>query len=169
MPFMWHVLHTAPNCEPQVCKFLAAQGVEGYAPQFAPPPRTRRGSVRDQRHRWVFPCYVFFKVLNGFARWDVIRWAPGVRRLLHQDGTPALISDEVIDHIRGRLAQRSFGIVRPRFMPGQPVLIERGPLAAVDAIFDRELDAPSRVQVLVNLLGRQLQVEVDPAILRATG
>jgi hypothetical protein len=35
----------------------------------------------------------------------------------------------------------------------------------VDAIFERELGAPARVQVLVQLLGRPLTVEVDPAIL----
>jgi hypothetical protein len=38
----------------------------------------------------------------------------------------------------------------------------------VDAIFDASLDAPTRVQILVTLLGRPLAVEVDPAILTAT-
>jgi hypothetical protein len=39
----------------------------------------------------------------------------------------------------------------------------------VDAIFERELDAPERVRILVRLLGRPLSVEVDPAILRPAG
>jgi hypothetical protein len=39
----------------------------------------------------------------------------------------------------------------------------------VDAIFDRDLDGPARVQVLVQLLGRQMPVSLDPAILRAAG
>jgi hypothetical protein len=37
----------------------------------------------------------------------------------------------------------------------------------VDAIFERELKAAARVQILIQLLGRPLMVEVDPAILRA--
>ena len=31
---MWHVLHAAPNCEPQVCKYLGLHEIEGYAPRM---------------------------------------------------------------------------------------------------------------------------------------
>ena len=165
---MWHVLHAAPHCEPQVCKFLAVHEVEEYAPQFPPPPRTRPGSVRDRKHRWVFPGYVFFRVPEEFTQWDLIRWAPGVRRMLDADGGPAVLTDEVVDHIRRRLAERSLTPAAPRYQPGQRVQIQSGALRMVDAIFDRELDAPSRVRILVRLLGRQLPIEVDPAILRVS-
>ena len=43
---MWHVLHAAPNCEPQVCKFLGVHGIDGYAPQFPPAPRTKPPAPR---------------------------------------------------------------------------------------------------------------------------
>jgi transcription antitermination factor NusG len=166
---MWHVLHTAPQAEPQVCKFLAVQGLDTYAPQFLPPTRTKRGSVRDRRRRWVFPGYLFLKVPDGFMQWDVIRWAPGVRRLLQEEGAPAVLADSIIEHLRLRLAENRFSTPRQTFHPGQRVLIERGPLAAVDAIFDSELDARARVRVLVQLLGRQVAVEIDPAALRPAG
>ena len=142
--------------------------MEGYAPQFPPPPRTRPGSVRDRKQRWVFPGYVFFKVDEGFSEWDIIRWAPGVRRVLQQDGGPAILKDELVEHIRRRLTERSLKQPRPRFAHGEHVVIQSGPLRMVDAIFDREVDAPARVQVLVQLLGRPLAVEVDPAILKAS-
>jgi transcriptional antiterminator RfaH len=166
---MWRVLHVSPHLEAQVCKYLTAHALESYAPQFPPPPRTKPGSVRDRRLRWVFPGYAFLRPPDGFNEWDLIRWAPGVRRLLQQDGGPALLSDEIVDHIRRRLAERSLQMPAPRFKPGQPVVIQSGPLRMVDAIFERELDASSRVQILVHLLGRPLTVEVDPAILRAAG
>jgi transcription antitermination factor NusG len=165
----WHVLHTAPNAESQICKYLAAQGLEGYAPRFPAPPRTRRGSVRDRRARWVFPCYLFVSLPPGFSRWDVIRWAPGVRRVLQQDGLPATVSDHVIDHLHRRLAEGTLDLPRSGFTRGQRVLIERGPLAAVDAIFERELDAPARVRILIRLLGRDIPVEVSAELLRPTG
>jgi transcription antitermination factor NusG len=166
---MWNVLHVAPNGEPQVCKFLGLHGIEGYAPQFPAPPRTKPGSVRDRRHRWVFPGYVFFKTAGDFGRWDLIRWAPGVRRMLQEDGEPGTVDDLVVDHIRQRLAERSLTPTRPTFRQGQSVVIQSGPLRMVDAIFERNLDAPARVQILVHLLGRPLAVEVDPAILKAAG
>jgi transcription antitermination factor NusG len=168
---MWHVLHAAQNCEPQVCKYLGLHEIEGYAPQFPPPPRTKPGSVRDRKRRWVFPGYVFFKIEEGFSRWDLIRWAPGVRRMLQGDAAPATLSDEVIERIRLRLAERQ--LTPPRatlyMYKGQRVVIESGPLRMVDAIFEKNLDASQRVQVLVQLLGRPLTVELDAAIVRAAG
>jgi transcription antitermination factor NusG len=166
---MWNVLYAAPNCEPQVCKFLGVHGIEGYAPQFPPPPRTKAGSVRDRRRRWVFPGYVFFKIADGFAQWDLIRWAPGVRRMLQSDGGPATVEDGFVDHLRRRIAEQSLKPSRPRFQKGQSVVIQSGPLRMVDAIFEKNLDASARVQVLVQLLGRPLTVEVDAAIVRAAG
>jgi transcription antitermination factor NusG len=166
---MWNVLHAAPNGEPQVCKFLGLHGIEAYAPQFPAAPRTKPGSVRDRKHRWVFPGYVFFKIEAGFSRWDLIRWAPGVRRMLQEDGGPASLGDHVVDHIRWRLARRQLAPIRPSLYKGQPVVIQSGPLRMVDAIFERNLEASQRVQVLVQLLGRPLTVEVDAAIVGAAG
>jgi transcriptional antiterminator NusG len=166
---MWHVLHAAPNCEPQVCKYLGLHGIEGHAPQFPPAPRTKPGSARDRKHRWVFPGYVFLKLEDDFTRWDLIRWAPGVRRMLQEDAAPATLNDEVIDRLRFRLAERQLIPSRASLYRGQRVLIESGPLRMVDAIFERNLDASQRVQVLVQLLGRPLSVELDAAIVRAAG
>jgi transcription antitermination factor NusG len=166
---MWNVLHASPHGESQVCKGLALHGVESYAPQFPPPPRTKPGSVRDRQSRLVFPGYVFFKIPQGFAQWDLIRWAPGVRRMLQEDGAPAVIGDEVVTHLARRLAERTLSPKRRSFSPGDSVVIDRGPLRMVDAIFERQLAAPERVRVLVQLLGRAVSVEVDSAILRAAG
>ena len=165
---MWHVLHVAPNCEPQVSRLLALLKVESYAPQFPLSPRTRPGSVRNRRGRWVFPGYVFFKIAESFTEWDLIRWAPGVRRILQQEEGPGVVADDVIEHLQGRLRDGALTASR-RFRPGQAVAIERGPLAMVDAIFKRQLPAAQRVEILVHLLGRPLTVTVDSAILRPTG
>jgi transcription antitermination factor NusG len=166
---MWNVAYATPHGEPQVCKYLAIHGIESYAPQFPPPPRTKPGSVRDRKHRWVFPGYVFFRIPTGFSEWDIIRWAPGVRRLLQEDGQPASLSDQVVGRLRQRLAERSMTPTERRFTQGQTVVIQSGPLRMVDAIFDKELDSSARLRVLVYLLGRRMPVDVDAAIVRAAG
>jgi len=165
---MWYVVHAAPHSEHRVCEYLGFLGLEAYAPQFPPPPRTKAGSVRDRRSRWVFPRYIFFRTHPEFDDWGRIRWAPGVHRLLESDGTPATIEDDVIEHLRYRIAERQLTSHR-RWREGQAISIVRGPLRMLDAIFDQELDAPNRVRILVTLLGRQIRVEVDPATLSATG
>lgn len=161
---MWNVVHTNPNQEAPVLRFLELHDLEVYAPRFPAAARTRRGSVRDQRHRWVFPGYLFLKPPPAFSRWERVHRAPGVRRVLMEAGTPSGVSDAVIDRLRARL--NVGGPRRPAFSPGQRLVIESGPLAMVDAIFDRELNTSERVQVLVQLLGRPVTVAVDPAILR---
>src|SRR5438094_10651521 len=116
---MWNVVYASPHGEPQVCKYLAIHGVESYTPEFPPPPRTKPGSVRDRKHRWVFPGYVLFRTPTGFAAWDIIRWAPGVHRVLLEDGEPGGLPDEVVGRLRQRLAERSMTAAERRFGPGQ--------------------------------------------------
>jgi transcriptional antiterminator RfaH len=164
---MWNVAHTKPHHEAQVAKFLGLHGIEAYAPQFAPPARTRPGSVRDRRLRPVFPGYLFLRTPQQFGRWDLVHWAPGVRRILTDSGSPATVSDAVVDRIRARLFEKAGRGLTLR--PGERVVIESGPLAMVDAIFDKALNTSERVQVLVQLLGRPITVAVDAAILRPAG
>jgi transcription antitermination factor NusG len=115
----------------------------------------------------VFPGYLFFRVPSGFGHWDAIRWAPGVRRILQQDGEPATVGEDFVALIRRRLAQGLLRPTAPRFKKGDAVIIERGPLTAVDAIFDCELDGPHRVQILINMMQRTIPVRVDAADLRS--
>ena len=163
---MWHVVQTAGGCESNVCKYLALHAITTYAPEF-PRGRTRPGSVRDLRRRRVFPGYVFFSLPQGFTRWELVRWAPGVKRVLEQDGRPAFIDATVFEHMRQRVVEAGRTHAGSRFQRGQRVVVERGALAMVDAIFDRCLSAPDRVRILVQLLGREVAVEIDPATLRA--
>jgi transcription antitermination factor NusG len=93
-----------------------------------------------------------------------------VRRILQHEEVPAAIEDAVIDHLESRLATGELTSAKPAFRSGQPVLIERGAMAAVDAIFDQYLDTYSRVRVLVEMMGRSVPVQVDLGDLRqATG
>jgi transcription antitermination factor NusG len=164
---MWCVVHTAANAEAQVCRLLTSQGLSSYAPEFRRVRRTQAGSVRDRRHHWIFPRYVFFRLSDGFAQWDVVRWAPGVIRVLQQGNGPALLEDAVMDHLRTRLADTEPRHPGRTFRPGQRVVVEDGPLVRVEALFDRCLTAHDRVVILVQLLGRLVPVEVDPGDIRA--
>ena len=164
MVIVWNVVHTNPNQEAPVVRYLQLHDLEVYAPRFPAAARTRPGSVRGRRHRWVFPGYLFLKPPPAFDRWELVHRAPGVRRVLTDAGRPSGVSDAVIDHLRLRL--NAGEPRRQTFVSGQRLVIERGPLAMVDAVFDRQLNTSERVQVLVQLLGRPVAVAVDPAILR---
>ena len=163
----WCAVQTSPHAELHVCRHLAVLGLESYAPEFPHGPRTRPGSVRDGRHHWLFPGYVFFRPPEDRGAYVAVRRLPGVVRILEQDGAPALLSDTVIRHIRRQLAERALRPPGPRFTPGERLVIDGGPLAPLNAVFDRELDGPARVQVLVQLMGRELPVSIDAMHLKS--
>src|SRR3982075_3320940 len=99
---MWGVLQVAPNSEQQVCRVLSLIHVETYLPRFPASRRTKPGSVRHKRARWVFPGYLFFKVDEDPTKRNLIRWASGVRRVLQIDSSVAVVEDAAIQHIRRR-------------------------------------------------------------------
>ncbi len=166
---MWHVVHTAPHHELQVAKFLGTLGTEAFAPRFPAPRRTRPGSVRDRRLRWLFPNYVLFRPPADFSVWGKVSTGPGVRSLLMSDSTPAMLDDAVVQDIRRRLHDPR-GYRRPTpFQPGEAVQITGGPLSELDAIFHRHSNASDRVAILIRLMGRTIEVEVDPDRLRRAG
>jgi transcription antitermination factor NusG len=99
--------------------------------------------------------------------WQAIRWAPGVRRILTEGGAPAEIPDAVIGHLKTRINEAEARDGSSGFKHGERVVIENGPLAALDAIFDRDLDASTRVQILVQVMHRTLPVRIDPVHLRS--
>jgi transcription antitermination factor NusG len=160
------VLQTAPQKELPLTKLLEARGMRVCAPRFPLPKRARPDSIRSSRPRLVFPGYLFFKVPPGFRDWDVVQWTAGVRRILQHGEGPAAIDDSIITHLESRLAAGELTGSKPKFRSGQPVLIERGAMAAVDAIFDQYLDTYSRVRVLVEMMGRSVSVQVDLGDLR---
>src|SRR2546425_799300 len=127
---VWNVVQVNANHGAQVAKFLALQGIEVYAPRFPAAAGTRPGSVRDRKSRWVFPGYLFLKPAADFTRWDVIQWAPGVRRVLSDGGSPSSVPEGVVDRLRLRLAQAPSR--RPAFTRGQPARIQDWPLAMGD-------------------------------------
>src|SRR5207247_8969194 len=141
---MWNVAHTKPNQEAQVAKFLGLHRIEAYAPQFAPRARIRPGSVRDRRQRLVFPGYLFLRVPPGFARWDLVHWAPGVRRVLTDGGSPARVQDGIVERIRERLFEEAGSRPRPAFPPRQRPGHQGRPPAMGAAVLGKSLNTPER-------------------------
>ncbi len=122
--------------------------------------RTRRVALLEP----LFPGYLFAHVETMDAapeRWQALRWAPGVRRVLGTSDVPTPVDDCVIDAIRERT--RELGFVRPVLghVPGSRVRIRGGPMAGLEAVLDRQMSRAGRVRVLLELLGQEARVEVD--------
>ncbi len=165
----WFVVQAKRYDEQRVVRHLAVQSIPTFLPLIES-FRRRNGFRGAARLEPLFPGYLFVAMqaldVNP-TQWHIVRWTPGVRRILGTEDTPVPMPLEVIETIQARV--RDLGFVRPgmRFTPGARVRISSGPLAGLEAIFDCPSSKAGRVRVLLELLGQVGRVEVDEANLDA--
>lgn len=158
----WYVIQTKRYWERQVLQYLTLGGHHAFLPliEVTRRHRTQRVALLEP----LFPGYLFVQMASMESdpkRWDAVRWCPGVRLILGTDDTPCPVLDGAVEAIQDRV--RDLGFVRQLvgFASGSRVRFRTGPLADLEAVFDRDLPRAGRVRVLLELLGQQRSVEVD--------
>ena len=153
----WFALYTKPHKEYVVRNSLTGQGIEVYLPEIR--TSTRRPGRRGTKP--FFPHYLFARFDLQDGAMAKVRWTPGLRRIVCFGDRPAPIPDEVVAHIRRRLATMVERQPEAPFEQGEVVHILHGPFEGLDAIFDRSLPARGRVRVLLSMMSRQVAAELD--------
>ncbi len=149
----WYVARTKRRRERQVSAVLGLRDVEHYLPLTM-----GQGPVRQPEP--FFPCYLFVR-LDLDTEGRRVRYAPGVTDLLGGEEGPTPLSEELIEGIRRRVEEVREEGRRPRFRPGERVLIASGPLEGLEAVFDRRLSGQGRSEVLVEFVSRLVHAKVD--------
>jgi transcriptional antiterminator RfaH len=160
----WYAVQSRSHCEARVFSHLTQKSIPAFLPfmevvHYYPTRRIKRLEP-------LFPGYLFarFEMADGNPElWNAVRWTPGVKMILSIDGAPVPVPNGVIEAIQARV--QDLGFVRPgfRFAANDRVVIRRGPLAGLEAVFDRPLSRSGRVRVLMRLLGQERAVQVDTA------
>ncbi|MBI3979893.1 MAG: hypothetical protein HY331_17095 [Chloroflexi bacterium] len=153
----WYVLKTKPRAERLVADGLAGHAFVTYLPLIphsqSPWRRSRRCAGGADP---LFPGYVFAQLDLASPEWIRARSYPGVSYILNQDGCPVPLPAAIVETIRERTDQswsRAKAGSSP-FQRGERVRIVEGPLAGLEAIFDRRLSGRERCQVLLTLVHR---------------
>ena len=154
----WYTLYTKPFKEFQVADILQSRGIEVYLPTI----RVWRSRRRREEEEPFFPCYLFARFDLEVVGPSVVKWTPGLRRVVGFDGEWAVVPDEVIEYIRERvehIRKHGYG----RLQKGDRVRIIKGPLKGLEAVFEAPMPASHRVRILVEFLGnlRRCEVPVD--------
>jgi transcriptional antiterminator RfaH len=159
----WYCAYTKPGAELWARANLWERGFEVYLPQHL--KRRRHARRTDYVAAPLFPRYLFVAadLDTGVSRG--ITYAPGVSNLIAFGGDPAPVPDAVISELRAHEGDdgmmdldRGRGIAS-RYQPGDKVRIAEGPMADSVGIFHAQT-AYQRVFILMELLGRQVQVKV---------
>jgi transcription antitermination factor NusG len=93
--------------------------------------------------------------------WLGVRSSPGIAYFLGTGDGPSALPDELIEIIRQRAAGYRHARWQPPYRPGDTVVIQRGPFAGLEAVFDSCLTGRGRVRVLLELVQRLVPVDLD--------
>jgi transcription antitermination factor NusG len=154
---LWFALRVQPRHERTVAEALAFQHLEPFAPFYR---ELRKWSDRVKAVELpLFPGYAFCRF--AFADRFTVLNTRGVLGILGAGKLFDPVSDEQIAALRkvvqSGLAPRPY----PYFAPGDPVVVERGPLAGVRGTVLRHKGTAALV-ITVDVLERSIVVEVDP-------
>jgi transcription elongation factor/antiterminator RfaH len=154
----WYCARTKPKHEHIAAANLGRTlGLEVFNPRLRFERATSRGIVRTIEP--LFPCYVFVQCLS--SAWNDIRYVTGVSSLVHFGQKIAPVPDSVIAELKECFEAEEPLAVEDRLVPGTEVSVTDGAFRGFQAIVLRMLPAKRRVQILLDILGRQTLVEVD--------
>jgi len=152
-------MRSKPNKENFLADQLQAHGVEVFFPTL----RVNPVNPRSRKIRSYFPNYLFVHVDLDEINVSDLRWMPGASGLVSFDGEPASVPDLLIAAIKKQveLFNETVKDQQKNFQHGDSVLIQDGPFAGYEAVFDTHISGQDRVRVLLNLLQRrQMPVEI---------
>jgi transcriptional antiterminator RfaH len=83
-----------------------------------------------------------------------LKWMPGASSLVSFDGEPASVPDLLIEALQKQVERENESLRNEtkNFQAGDTVLIQNGPFAGYEAVFDMSISGEDRVRVLLNLL-----------------
>ncbi len=160
----WYVIRAKPRRERFVTDQLSGQGLEVFFPAVRVHPVNPRAAIE----RAYFPGYLFAHLDLAAVGANRLRWLPAAVGLLEFGGEPATVPEALVTQLKRRVAsiQAAGGLVFADLKKGDLVQITSGPFAGYEAVFDLRLRGADRVRVLLDLLRRQVPVELDSGSIR---
>lgn len=159
----WYCLRAKVKREHLAAVFLRARaGCEVLAPRLSYIKNTRRGKVRFVEA--LFPGYLFcrFDLQNELRH---ILGIQGVTGIVHYGQHYPQVDVDFIQELQRRMPAEVAEVPEPDIAPGVRVEVSEGPFRQLEALVTRVLPARQRVAVLMEILGRPVEVELPRELL----
>jgi transcriptional antiterminator RfaH len=154
---LWFVIHTKPRDEHRVKNNFDGMGIETLFPLYK--------NYRYLHERMcpvlnpLFPNYLFAR-LDLERHYYKVKWTRGVNRILGLGKEPTAISEIVIKTLRERMDEDDTVQLLDDLKEGNLVQITSGPLKDFVGVFQKGLSSGVRVRILLNLIGKELPVQI---------
>ncbi|MEJ0027273.1 MAG: transcriptional activator RfaH [Rhizomicrobium sp.] len=158
----WYVVQVQPHAENRAGFHLERQGYRLFCPRIHRTIRHARKVTRTLVP--LFPGYLFLNLDIAHEQWRAVNGTTGVARLIAHGDTPQPVPIGVVEALRAQLDEDGAVARHTAFEIGQAVRIVDGPFADLVGKLEK-LDAPGRVRVLLDLLGRSVSVTLRTEVL----
>ena len=154
----WFAVHSQPFAEKRAAGNLHMQGFRTFTPK-------RRKTVRHARQvrtidAPLFPRYLFVVLDMARDQWRSVNGTFGVSRLVMRGDAPQPVPHGLVETLITSTDDDGFLTATERLKPGSTVRLMAGPFAEELAILDSLNDA-GRVQLFLNILGRQVRITTE--------
>ena len=160
MTKLWYALHSHPRKELALYRQATASGIETYYPSIPAHPVNPRAS----KIKSYFPGYMFVRINLDEVGLATFQYMPNASGLVSFGGEPSVVPASLIRAIQQRVDEITLhgGEVFVNLKPGDTVMIQSGPFAQYQAVFDERISGTARVRVLLKMLNdRILPLELD--------
>jgi transcriptional antiterminator RfaH len=156
---VWFCLKAQPKREHLAATALRRQfGVECFSPRLRFRRMTQRGPV------WfveaMFPGYLFAKFIYS-EQHRAVEASHGIQGIVHFGNHLATLPESIVSGLRSRVGEEEVVTVDSSLKVGQSVEIIEGPFRGLEALVTRLLPARERIRVLLEFLGRPLEMEIS--------
>ena len=157
-PERWYCLRTGPRQEDLAARNLARLGtVMTFLPRIRFRRATRRGPVWFTEP--LFPRYLFARFDRTQSQRFVLH-THGVTGWVHFGESPAEIPEAVLTRLRDELGEQEIKVFDQPLQPGDKATVVSGPMQGIEVVVRQLLPSPERVRVLLEFLGREMEVEM---------
>lgn len=156
---LWFCLKTQPKHEHLASTSLRRHlGIKCFSPRVRFRKPTRRGAV------WfveaMFPGYIFSEFV--FARQHrQVEYGSGIQGVVRFGDQVATVDPTLIANLQEKAGDEEMVTFNPEIEVGQSVQIAEGPFQGLEALVTRLLPARERIRVLLEFLGRPVEMEVS--------
>lgn len=155
----WYCVQTNPRKERRALAHISDAGLRAWLPEISVPKRRHGRPVRLLEP--LFPSYLFVTMDPALpSDWSVVRWGRGVRDIVGDGTEPLLVPEPVMGVLHARFGERVTEAPSP-LIPGARVRVVDGPMVDLEGLIVEAPTPQSRVRVLMQLLHRELIVEMD--------
>ena len=143
----WYVVYSKRRREEVVQFHLERKGLVVFFPRLLlPQPLPKRPRIVP-----LFPNYLFVRIHKP-VEYDIVRWSPGVIRVIDFNDHPAPLDEEVIEFLRRQVTPAGIIIMDPSLIVRNKVEDVSGRIGSLMNVLLNPHNSRDRVGVLRQLL-----------------